>query len=41
LAGAPQDDAVVWNASTKTVSVNVGTVGGLASTAVAFKVTLN
>ena len=41
LAGAPQDDAVVFNASTKTVSVNVGTVGGLASTAVAFKVTIN
>lgn len=41
LLGAPQDDAVVWNASTKTVSVNVGTVGGLASTAVAFKVTIN
>ena len=41
LVGAPQDDATVWNGATKTVSVNVGTVPGLASTAVAFKVTIN
>lgn len=41
LAGAPQDDATVWNASTKTVTVDVGTVGGLASTAVSFNVTID
>jgi uncharacterized repeat protein (TIGR01451 family) len=41
LAGTPIADSTAFNASTKTVSVNVGTVGGLGSVAVAFKVTIN
>lgn len=41
LAGAPQDDATVYNASTRTITVNVGTVGGLLSTALSFQVTIN
>lgn len=34
-------DATAFNASTKTVTANVGTVAGLGSVAVAFKVTIN
>ena len=41
LAGAPVSDSTGYNSTNKNVSVNVGTVGGGASTAVAFKVTIN
>lgn len=41
LLGAPQDDATVFNATTKTVTVNVGTVNGGGVVAVSFRVTIN
>ena len=41
LAGAAQSDATVYNAATKTVTVNVGTVNGGGTVAVSFRVTIN
>ncbi|WP_242187400.1 hypothetical protein [Sphingomonas sp. CARO-RG-8B-R24-01] len=41
LSGAPVSDSTGFNSTTKNVSVTVGTVAGGASTAVAFKVTIN
>ena len=41
LLGAAQDDATVFNATTKTVTVNVGTVAGGGVVAVSFRVTIN
>jgi uncharacterized repeat protein (TIGR01451 family) len=40
LAGAAQDDAVVYNSTTNKLTVNIGTLGGLASSAVSFRVTI-
>jgi uncharacterized repeat protein (TIGR01451 family) len=41
LAGTPISDATGFNPTTKTVTANIGTLAGGASTAVAFKVTIN
>lgn len=41
LAGAPQNDATVFNATTKTLTVNVGTVNGGGVVAMSFRVTIN
>ncbi|MBN8809334.1 MAG: DUF11 domain-containing protein [Sphingomonas sp.] len=41
LAGAVQDDATVFNATTKTITTAIGTLAGGASTAVSFRVTIN
>ncbi|MDO7841315.1 hypothetical protein [Sphingomonas immobilis] len=40
LAGAPQDDATVYNSTTNKLTVPVGTLTGGASTAVSFRVTI-
>lgn len=41
LLGTPVDDATGFNSTTKNVNVNVGTVGGGGTVAVAFRVTIN